>query len=135
MTKAINNYDKTKISMAHVFLQYDQATMIHKYSLDHNSDWLYITFINRTYRINRKTGSVQWSDNDFEIVHEANHNEAMTIYDVLRPFLLPYTACLMEWLRSLSRFRRRSVLLAGSLSGISADSVCRSALQRNRTLQ
>ena len=46
MTKAINNYDKTKISMAHVFLQYDQATMIHKYSLDHNSDWLYITFIN-----------------------------------------------------------------------------------------
>ena len=33
MTKAINNYDKTKISMAHVFLQYDQATMIHKYSL------------------------------------------------------------------------------------------------------
>ena len=83
MTKALTNYDKTKISMAHVFLQYDQATMIHKYSLDHNSDWLYITFINRTYRINRKTGSVQWSDNDFEIVHEANHNEAMTIYDVL----------------------------------------------------
>ena len=33
----------------------------------------------------------------------------------------------MEWLRSLSRFRRRSVLLAGSLSGISADSVCRSS--------
>ena len=72
MTKALTNYDKTKISMAHVFLQYDQATMIHKYSLDYNSDWLYITFINRTYRINRKTGSV-----------EANHNEAMTIYDVL----------------------------------------------------
>ena len=83
MTKAINNYDKTKISMAHVFLQYDQATMIHKYSLDYNSDWLYITFINRTYRINRKTGSVQWADNDFETIHEANHNEAMTIYDVL----------------------------------------------------
>ena len=77
MTKALTNYDKTKISTAHVFLQYDQATMIHKYSLDHNSDWLYITFINRTYRINRKTGSVQWSDNDFEIVHEANHNEAI----------------------------------------------------------
>ena len=83
MTKAITNYDKTKISMAHVFLQYDQVTMIHKYSLNHNSHWLYITFINRTYRINRKTGSVQWSDNDFETVHEANHNEAMPIYDDL----------------------------------------------------
>ena len=78
MTKALTNYDKIKISTAHVFLQYNQATMIHKYSLDYNSDWLYITFINRTYRINRKTGSVQWSDNDFEIIHEANHNEAMT---------------------------------------------------------
>ena len=83
MTKALTNYDKIKISTAHVFLQYNQATMIHKYSLDYNSDWLYITFINRTYRIKRKTGSVQWSDNDFEIIHEANHNEAMTIYDVL----------------------------------------------------
>ena len=81
MTKALTNYDKTKISTAHVFLQYDQATMIHKYSLHYNSDWLYITFINRTYRINRKTGNVQWSDNDFETVHEANHNEAMTICD------------------------------------------------------
>ena len=83
MMKAITNYDKTKNSMAHVFLQYDQATMIHKYSLKHDSDWLYITFVNRIYRINRKTGNVQWSDNDFEAVHEANHNEAMSIYDVL----------------------------------------------------
>ena len=39
MTEAINNYDKAKISMAPVFLQYDQATMIHKYSFDHKSDW------------------------------------------------------------------------------------------------
>ena len=83
MEKAITNYDKTKISMAQVFLQYDQAAMIHKYSLDYTSDWLYITFINHTYHINRKTGSIQWSDNDFETVYEANHNEAMTIYDVL----------------------------------------------------
>ena len=70
MTKALTNYDKIKISTAHVFLQYNQATMIHKYSLNHNSHWLYITFINRTYRINRKTGSVQWSDNDFEIIRK-----------------------------------------------------------------
>ncbi len=45
MTKALTNYDKIKISTAHVFLQYNQATMIHKYSLDYNSDWLYITFL------------------------------------------------------------------------------------------
>ena len=38
------DFIKIKISTAHVFLQYNQATMI-KYSLDY-SDWLYITFIN-----------------------------------------------------------------------------------------
>ena len=43
MTKALTNYDKIKISTAHVFLQYDQATMIHKYSLEYDSGWLYIT--------------------------------------------------------------------------------------------
>ena len=83
MTKAITNYDKTKISMARVFLQYDQDAMIQKYSLEHDSDWLYMMFVNRPYRINRNAGSVQWSDNDFETVHDADHNEAMTIYDVL----------------------------------------------------
>ena len=45
MTKALTNYDKIKISTAHVFLQYNQATMIHKYSLDYNSDWLYIALL------------------------------------------------------------------------------------------
>ncbi len=83
MTNDITNYDKTKISMARVFLQYNQAAMIHKYSLKHDSDWLYITFVNRIYRINRKTGNVQWSADGFETVCESDHNEAMTIYDVL----------------------------------------------------
>ena len=83
MINTITNYEKTKISMEGIFLQYDQTVMIHKYSLEHNSDWLYITFVNRIYRINRKTGNVQWSADEFETVCEANHNEAMTIYDVL----------------------------------------------------
>lgn len=83
MIDMISNYEKAKISMARVFLQYDQAAMIHKYSLEYDSDWLYITFVNRIYRINRKTGNVQWSDHNFETVYESDYNEAMTIYDVL----------------------------------------------------
>ena len=42
MIDMISNYEKAKISMARVFLQYDQAAMIHKYSLEYDSDWLYI---------------------------------------------------------------------------------------------
>ena len=83
MINTITNYEKAKISMARVFLQYDQAAMINKYSLEHDSGWLYITFINRIYRINRKTGNVQWSADKFETVCEAGHDETMTIYDVL----------------------------------------------------
>ena len=83
MENTMNNYEKTKTSMANVFLQYDQAAMIHKHSLEHDSDWLYITFVNRNYRINRRTGNIQWSADGFETVHETTHNEAMTIYDVL----------------------------------------------------
>ena len=83
MENTMNNYEKTKTSMASVFLQYDQTIMIHKCSLEHDSDWLYITFVNRIYRINRQTGSVQWSNNAFETVYEAGYNETMTIYDIL----------------------------------------------------
>ena len=83
MIDMISNYEKAKISMARVFLQYDQAAMIHKYSLEYDSDWLYITFVNHIYRINRKTGNVQWSNHNFETVYESDYNETMTIYDVL----------------------------------------------------
>ena len=65
MIDRISNYEKAKISMARVFLQYDQAAMIHKYSLEYDSGWLYITFVNRIYRINRQTGNIQWSDHNF----------------------------------------------------------------------
>lgn len=83
MMNTITNYEKTKFSMARVFLQYDQSAMIRKYSLEYDSNWLYITFVNRIYRINRKTGNVQWSVDKFATVCESGHNETMTIYDVL----------------------------------------------------
>ena len=35
MIDMISNYEKAKISMARVFLQYDQAAMIHKYSVSY----------------------------------------------------------------------------------------------------
>ena len=40
MIYTITNYEKTKISMANIFLQYDQKAMIKKFSLEHDPDWL-----------------------------------------------------------------------------------------------
>ena len=64
MINAVSNYEKTKLSMANVFLQYDQDTMIAKFSLKHDPSWLYLSFVKRIYRINRKSGKVQWSEDD-----------------------------------------------------------------------
>ena len=83
MINAVSNYEKTKLSMANVFLQYDQDTIIAKFSLKHDPSWLYLSFVKRIYRINRKSGNVQWSEDDFKTVCEADYNESMTIYDVL----------------------------------------------------
>ena len=79
----VSNYEKMKHAMAAAFLHYDQEKMIRKFSLQTDRDFLYITFLNRPYRIDRASGRVQWLDDSFETQHEADYNEAMTIYDVL----------------------------------------------------
>ena len=68
MINAVSNYEKTKLSMANVFLQYDQDTMIAKFSLKHDPSWLYLSFVKRIYRINRKSGNVQWSEDGCDML-------------------------------------------------------------------
>ena len=57
--------------------------MIQKYSLKNDSEYLYLDFVLRHYRINRKNGIAEWSDDCFRNYVEADYNESMTIYDVL----------------------------------------------------
>ena len=78
-----SNYEKMKNDMAGVFLQYDQEIMIRKFSLEHDEKYLYLHFLNRRYRIDRRNGQVGWSKDDFRTEENADYNEAMTIYDVL----------------------------------------------------
>lgn len=83
MKQRISNYEKMKNEMADAFLQYDQEKMIRKFGLDNDGGFLYIWFLNRKYRIDRLTGQVSWSEDDFRTEEMADYNEAMTIYDVL----------------------------------------------------
>ncbi len=75
-----SNYDKARDATAAAFLRYDQAQMIRKFDLIHNENALYITFIGRDYRVDRRTGVVTWAA---DAGHVASYNEAMSIYDVL----------------------------------------------------
>jgi len=78
-----DNYTEMKNRMRGQFLQYDQEKMIRKFDLAATEEHIFITFIGREYRVLRKTGDVQWSEDGFLTCHDAGFNEAMTIYDVL----------------------------------------------------
>lgn len=78
-----SNYEIMKNRMSAEFLKYDQEKMIQKFSLPYDENYIYIRFVERDYRVSRSCGNVQWSEDGFRTVKEANYNEAMTIYDVL----------------------------------------------------
>ena len=78
-----SNYAKMRDAMADVFLQYDQSAMIRKFGLEHDAAYLYVVFVNRRYRIDRRSGKVSWSGDGFRTQEDADYNAAMTIYDVL----------------------------------------------------
>lgn len=80
---ALSNYEIMRNQMRSEFIKYDQTKMIQKYSLKNDPEYLYLDFVLRHYRINRKNGMAEWSEDCFVNCMEADYNESMTIYDVL----------------------------------------------------
>ncbi len=78
-----SNYEKMKDAMADAFLLHDQSAMIRKFGLEHDAAYLYLVFVNRPYRVDRRSGKVSWSQDGFWTAVAADYNAAMTIYDVL----------------------------------------------------
>jgi len=73
-----DNYEKQVLIARELFLKYDQQKMIDKFHLRSDEEYLYISFLDREYRISRKSGVIESENNvcmDYNIV--------MTIYDVL----------------------------------------------------
>ena len=83
MEERISNYEITKRRVQKDFLKYDQEKMIQKFSLKADENYLYITFIGHSYRICRKSGYLEWSEDNFVTCVEGDFNEALTIYDLL----------------------------------------------------
>ena len=81
--KRKSNYEVTKIEMRESFLSYDQEEMIRKFALKHDEQYLYLRLMGRDYRIDRKDGSVTWTDVKHPDPMDAGFNEVMPIYDVL----------------------------------------------------
>ena len=101
-----DNYEGMKNRMALSFLQHDPDALIRKYDLAADEAYLYLRFVSRDYRINRRTGQVEGSDNGFRTVLPANYNEAMSIYDILcYPPSAPHASCNFVSLASLSKIQ------------------------------
>lgn len=79
----ISNYEITKRRVQSEFLKYDQEKMIRKFTLKFDENYLYIKFIGHLYRIDRHTGFLEWSEDNFNTCVEGDFNEALTIYDLL----------------------------------------------------
>lgn len=79
MEKRRSNYDVTRDRVEGEFPRYDQASIIERFHLACDGEYIYLRFVSRDYRIDRRTGRVERMP---EAVH-AGFNEVMTIYDVL----------------------------------------------------
>ena len=78
-----SNYEHTKEMMQRKFLLYDQQRITDKFGLKSDEDFLYLRFVGRDYRIGRRNGKVEWTEDAFQNTTEAGYNEAMSIYDLL----------------------------------------------------
>ncbi len=79
----MDNYEITKKKMENTFLTHNQEEMIKRFDLKSDESYLYFDFIGCECRVNRFTGLVQCKDIKTGEFREANHNEAMTVFDLL----------------------------------------------------
>lgn len=78
----ISNYDKQVHFARNLFLTYDQETMIHKFRLQADKNWLYLNLLNRAYRVARDSGAVEYQS-PAGFTECCDYQVVMTIYDVL----------------------------------------------------
>ncbi len=78
-----SNYEIMRNRMEAEFVKYDQDTMIRRFGLKNDADYLFIRFVGRDYRINRMSGRVEWFSGKRKTYLHADYNESMTIFDML----------------------------------------------------
>lgn len=78
----MSNYEKQVYMARELFLNYRQETMIEKFRLRYDGEYLYMKLLDRNYRILRKSGAVEVQEQkDFKVC--LDYQAVMTLYDVL----------------------------------------------------
>lgn len=79
----VSNYEIAKQKTQKEFLKYDQEEMIQKWNLEADPNFIYMNFVGSDYRLDRNTGNVQGTNNQFLDTWEADYEETLTLYDLL----------------------------------------------------
>ena len=82
MKEGTSNYDLQVDIAKEIFLQYDQAQIIEKYSLVADGDYIYLRYLGTPCRINRETGSIE-ECRDSVWTECRSFSTVMTVYDLL----------------------------------------------------
>lgn len=75
----MDNYEISRDRAQAYFLSFDQQAIIDRWGLQNDADYLYLTFINRPYRICRKTGRIYRLFDGMQ----ADYSETLSIFDLL----------------------------------------------------
>ena len=78
-----SNYEIQKDQTREFFLTYDLKPMIDKLGLEHDNEYVYLTYLNNKYRLNKSTAFIECQNRETSEFTEACYEDAMTIYDLL----------------------------------------------------
>lgn len=81
--RKLSNYEIAKRKTQKQFYQYNHEEISEKLHIPLEDGYLYLEFLSRNYRVHCQTGYVEWSEDDFAHVKEADYNEVMILYDIL----------------------------------------------------
>lgn len=78
-----SNYEKMADGARALFLTMDQGAMIARWSLSHDDDWLYVTYLGEGMRIHRRTAIIESLAPAGDYRSPDNVNETMVLFDLL----------------------------------------------------
>lgn len=88
----LSNYKIAKEHARKLFCEYDPAKLAEKRNILFKEGYLYLDFLDRSYRIHGQTGYTEWFGHGFANRREADFEETMILYDILcysKPFASP----------------------------------------------
>lgn len=81
--KITSNYDRQVDIGRRIFMEYDQDKIIRRYELLADEHWIYLDYLDASYRISRENGKIEEQQKENCWKECRSYDTVMTIYDLL----------------------------------------------------